>query len=120
MSYNKRYKSLEEAYENRGEFSDLQDDKKFQSYVRARERMEELKAFYIHLITYLAVNPFLIFINYMTYWDYQWFWYSLIGWGIGLAAHAFVVFGFGSGWEERKIQELMKNDELNSDSYDTK
>jgi hypothetical protein len=43
-----------------------------------------------------------------------WFYWPLIGWGIGLGLHAFGVFGFSGGggpwgrqWEERKIQEMM-------------
>jgi hypothetical protein len=35
----------------------------------------------------------------------------MLAWGIGLAAHAVVVYGFssvlGDEWEERKIQEIM-------------
>ncbi len=86
------------------------ENKKFNSYQRAQERVEEIKAFYTHLITYLAINPFLIFINYYTYWDFQWFWFPLFGWGIGLGAHALTVYGFGSKWEERKIRKLMEED----------
>ena len=39
----------------------------------------------------------------------------MIGWGIGLGAHALGVFGFGGGpwgreWEERKTREFMDQD----------
>jgi 2TM domain len=42
-----------------------------------------------------------------------WFYWPLIGWGLGLGAHALGVFGFGGGgpwgrdWEERKTREMM-------------
>jgi hypothetical protein len=42
-----------------------------------------------------------------------WFYWPLIGWGIGLGLHAFGVFGFGGRgpwgreWEERKMREMM-------------
>ncbi|PSQ89999.1 MAG: hypothetical protein BRD45_01155 [Bacteroidetes bacterium QS_8_64_10] len=38
--------------------------------------------------------------------------YPLFGWGIGLASHAFKVYGFGtsSEWEERRVRELMMQD----------
>jgi hypothetical protein len=43
--------------------------------------------------------------------DQIWFFWSLIGWGIGLAAHGLSVYGLGgflgAEWEERKIQEII-------------
>ncbi|MBB1489713.1 2TM domain-containing protein, partial [Oceanospirillum sp. D5] len=58
------------------------------SYLRARNHVEELKNFYYSLISYCLVIPFLIFINYRTYWGFQWFWFPMIGWGIGLTIQA--------------------------------
>ena len=84
-----------------------QDREKLNSYQRAQARVDEIKGFYIHLICYLLVNPFLIYVNYVTYWDFKWFWFALGGWGIGLATHALTVFGFGKNWEQRKIRKLM-------------
>lgn len=80
-------------------------------YLRAKQRVDELKGFYGNLISYCCVIPFLIFINYKTYWGFQWFWFPMIGWGIGLAVHAFTVYGYGSRWEERKIREIMEKEE---------
>ena len=87
-------------------------NKESNKYLRAKQRVEELKGFYGNLISYCVVIPFLIFINYNTYWDFQWFWFPLGGWGLGLLIHAFSVFGYGSSWEERKIRELMDKDEF--------
>jgi len=84
-------------------------------YLRAKKRVDDLKGFYGNLISYCCVIPFLIFINYQTYWGFQWFWFPLFGWGIGLAIHAFTVFGYGSDWEERKIREIM--DKEDRDQY---
>lgn len=81
-------------------------------YERARKRVNEIKGFYIHLMCYLLVIPFLIYINYATYWDFQWFWFPLLGWGAGLTAHGLTVFGMGKKWEERKIAELMEEDDF--------
>ncbi len=87
------------------------------SYVRARNHVEELKKFYGSLISYFFFIPFFIFINYYTSWDFKWFWFPIIGWGIGLAIHAMKVFvndgPFGRNWEKRKIEEFMKDDERN-------
>jgi len=85
------------------------------SYVRARKHVEELKEFYYSLISYCIVIPFLFFINYMTSWHYQWFWWPMFGWGIGLAFQAYKVYVndgvLGSNWEQRKIDEFMNDEE---------
>lgn len=85
------------------------------SYVRARKHVEEVKEFYYSLISYIIVIPFLAFINYWTFWGYQWFWWPMLGWGIGLLIHAYKVFVndgiFGRNWERRKIEQFMREDE---------
>lgn len=84
------------------------------AYYKAKARVKEIKEFYGNLLSYCIVIPFLIFINYRTYWEFQWFWFPLFGWGLGLTIHAFTVFGYGANWEERKIEEIMrKNKEQN-------
>ncbi|KAA5824483.1 histidine kinase [Algibacter amylolyticus] len=84
------------------------------SYMRALNHVDELKGFYYSLISYCLVIPFLIFINYRTYWGFQWFWFPMFGWGIGLAIQAFRVFindgAFGRNWEKRKMEEYMQKD----------
>ncbi len=93
--------------------------------LKAKLRIEEIKKFYKHLVTYLLVNLFLTFV-----WKFS---FKLIGnfiisnqideesfihipiwfiWGIFLALHALKTFGFlnisGRDWEERKMKEFMK------------
>ncbi len=80
-------------------------------YYRAKKRVEELKGFYGNLISYCTVIPILIFINLKFTPDFQWFWFSMAGWGFGLSMHAFKVFGYSSNWEERKIQEILNKKE---------
>lgn len=87
------------------------------AYYKAKQRVKEIKEFYGNLISYCVVIPFLIFINYYTYWEFQWFWFPLFGWGIGLTIHGFSVFGYGSDWEERKIRELMEKDSQQTKSW---
>lgn len=83
-------------------------------YMKAKKKVDNIKAFYGHLLAYCLVIPFLFFINYMTSPGYWWFLYLMLGWGIGIGSHAFGVFGnnliFGKDWEERKIKELMNED----------
>ena len=85
------------------------------SYVRARKHVDDIKEFYYGLLSYCIVIPFLIYINYKTYWGFQWFWFPMIGWGIGMGFHAYQVFVqngvFGRKWEERKIKEFMEKEE---------
>lgn len=76
------------------------------AYMKAKERVEKLKGFYSNLISYCCVIPLLIFINLRTS-DFQWFWFPMLGWGLGLTFHALETFGFGRSWEEKKIQEIM-------------
>lgn len=85
------------------------------SYVRARNHVEELKNFYYSLASYVVVIPFLIFVNYRTYWGFQWFWFPMLGWGLGLSIQAFRVYVsdkfLGSTWEKRKIEQFMQQEE---------
>ncbi|WP_407557863.1 histidine kinase [Winogradskyella sp. 4-2091] len=84
-------------------------------YVKARKRVEELKAFYYSLISYVFVIPFLVFIWYTySYYTIQWFWFPAFGWGLSLVFQAYRVFvddgALGSGWEKRKIEEYMSRE----------
>ncbi|MGC1205584.1 MAG: 2TM domain-containing protein [Flavobacteriaceae bacterium] len=93
----------------------LPDLNRNEKYERALKRVEELKGFYYNLIAYCLVIPFLIFVNYKTYWGFHWFWFPIFGWGLGLSFHYYHVFVnngiFGRKWEERKIQEFIQEEE---------
>lgn len=84
------------------------------AYLRAKKRVAELKGFYINLTSYCIVIPTSALINYNIFWGFQWFWFPMLGWGLGLSFHAFGVFGYGKSWEERKIQELLNKDKTNN------
>ena len=81
-----------------------------QRYQRAHARVQALKGFYTHATAYVVVNIALFIINLVTGGGW-WFYWPLIGWGIGLGVHALNVFGLsgrlGQDWEERKTRELM-------------
>jgi len=87
------------------------------AYYKAQQRVKEMKEFYGNLISYCVVIPFLIFINLYTYPKFQWFWFPLLGWGLGLTIHGFSVFGYGSSWEEKKIKEIMEKDNQNKKTW---
>ena len=83
------------------------------AYNRAKERVEKLKGFYGNLISYCFVIPTLVVINLVTFKNFQWFWFPMLGWGMGLTFHALETFGFGKSWEERKLNEILNNDQKN-------
>ncbi len=79
---------------------------------KARQRVGEIKDFYIHLIVYIAVNAGLFLLNRYSSPGHWWFYYPLIGWGIGLVGHAIGVFGIpgflGEDCEQKKIDQLVR------------
>jgi 2TM domain-containing protein len=88
-------------------------------YVDAYRRMKRIKGFYVHLAIFVLVNIFLIAINGSeraedgeSFWHWKTF-STAFFWGIGLFGHGLSVFCrdlfFGKNWEEKKIRELMKN-----------
>ena len=85
------------------------------TYEQALKQARELRGFYTHLLVYVLVNAFLFGIDYLSDPGEWWFYWPLLGWGIGLAAHGASVYigvrAFGADWEERKARELMKKAE---------
>ena len=83
-------------------------------YRQARKRVEEIKGFYTHLVVYLAVNLCLFAIDVIDGGGW-WFYWPLFGWGIAVVINAAVTFGvegrLGKDWEERKVHELMDEDQ---------
>ena len=80
-------------------------------YFKAKERVEEIKGFYGNLTAYIIVNLMLFVLNLLTTPGHLWFYWPLLGWGIGVLFHGIKVFNympfFGKDWEENKIQELI-------------
>lgn len=85
-------------------------------YLRAKERVAEIKKFYTGLIGYVIVISMLGALNYyVNEWRYMWFLWAAFGWGIGLvfqAAKAYQWSPFmGKNWEERKLKEFMEEED---------
>ena len=55
------------------------------------DRIWQDKGFRYHLIIYAVVNALLIIINLSTTPDKLWFYWPLLGWGIGILAHGLAV-----------------------------
>ena len=83
-------------------------------YYRAKEKLQEIKKFYMSLLSYIIFMIFLASINYYTnQFRYAWFLWAALGWGIGLFFQAAKAFDwinwFSKDWEARKIKEFMDN-----------
>jgi fatty acid desaturase len=75
-----------------------------EDYKRAYREMEKEEArrgFIAHLVIYILVNIMLIAINLIYVPGELWFFYPLIGWGIGVAMH----YLFGVRWLENTLIE---------------
>ena len=96
-------------------------NQEYYSYQKAKKRVKEIKGFYANLVSYVLVISFLTFINLKYTPEHLWFFWPMLGWGVGLLFHAFGVFKivpfFGSDWEERKIKELMEEEKKQNNTY---
>lgn len=99
--------------------------------LRARQRVAQLKGFYIHLTVYVFVNLFIVVISMVAqvnngaefteaFFNFGTF-STPIFWGIGLAFHATKTFGynplFSKDWEERQIQKYMDEDRKDAEKF---
>ena len=103
-----------EPYENKE--SETIDYRKEEAYLRAKKRVESIIGFYWHLASYIVVNVFLILLigfnaGFSGFGPYA----TAFFWGIGLFFHFIGVFGFnfflGKNWEQRKLEEFMREEE---------
>jgi hypothetical protein len=79
-----------------------------QKIARAERKVQAMTGFYIHLATFVIVMFMLLALNFTDpVWWVQW---PLIGWGLGVVAHYWLVFGNGAErlakWQLKKIYEL--------------
>jgi len=88
-------------------------------YERAKERVENLKGFYIHFTIYLIMVPVFIFLNFRST-SIPWAIFPIVGWGFGVAGHAMETFNYnpflGKNWEERKIRDIMEKDDFDKNN----
>ena len=94
----------------------MENESRENKYLRAKERVADIKKFYTSLMFYVV---FMISLGYLNYysnqWRYMWFLWAAFGWGIGLVFQAAKAFRWtpfmNKDWEERKIKEFMEEDE---------
>jgi hypothetical protein len=90
-------------------------------YMKAVKRVEEIKGFYGNLTAYIVVNVALMIINLATSPEYLWFFWPMLGWGIGVVFHGMKVFNYmpflGREWEEKKMREFIEQEKRKKDQW---
>lgn len=90
-------------------------------YQKAKKRVEAIKGFYGNLTAYIVVNIGLLVINLVTSPEHLWFFWPMLGWGVGVAFHGIRVYNYmpflGKDWEERKMKEFMDKENERKDSW---
>ena len=70
----------------------------------AKKRVQARMGFVVHLAMYLVMNAGLVVIWRLSGHGYPWFMWPMLGWGIGIVAHAITLaIGPGSTAERRAI-----------------
>jgi 2TM domain len=64
--------------------------------------------FKIHFAAYVAVNLLLIAINLLTTPNLLWFYWPLLGWGIGIIAHGAAIY-YTSGGRRSPLSRLSRS-----------
>jgi len=109
-------KSLAAVFEV--QISDLKQEKTMtaQDYSAEEERtaieyVRDLKGFYTHLISYVAIMGGLVLIDLFTSPGTFWAVWPMLGWGIGVLVHGVNVFEmtsfFGPDWEKKQIEKRL-------------
>ncbi len=87
-------------------------DQNDQDYKEAKKKVEEEKKFYGHLGVYVVMNMFFVVLNLVTSPDHLWFYWPMLGWGLGLFLQGVRVFtniGLSKKWEEKRIERHLRN-----------
>ena len=91
-------------------------------YRKAAKKVEDLKGFYGNLVAYVIVNIGFLILNLITSPNHLWFYWPMLGWGIGVVIHGMRVFGYnpflGADWEARKTREFMEQEKRNNNNWE--
>ena len=90
-------------------------------YYQAQKKVEDIKGFYGNLIAYIIFNGFFLVLNLLTSPNELWFYWPLLGWGIGVLFHGMRVFNYSpflsKDWEARKMKEFMEKEKRNANHW---
>lgn len=104
---------------------------KTDALTNAKNKVKDLKGFYIHLTVYILANIFIVAMNVMIrIWEGESLYEALVNfgtfiapffWGIGLLFHAVKVFDYnpflGKDWEARQINKYIEEDKREFEKY---
>ena len=102
---------------------EIWEKEKRKKLAKAKKRVHKKKEFYQHLTSYLIMSVFFFVLNVTTAFGHWWFYWPIMGWGIGILFHYFDAFGYpGVGpiskeWEEKAIQEEMEKMEQEEEFF---
>lgn len=84
----------------------------------AKKRVEELQGFYWNLASYIIINSFLHFLD-LKDGHYNWAYWPLLGWGVGIAFHAIEIFGMfnSSSWKDKQVQKELERRKNERDRF---
>ena len=75
----------------------------------AIRRIRAKRAFWVHLSVYILVNAFLMVVWAVSSADYFWPVWPILGWGIGVGAHAVSVFLAPMDISEERIDRELQS-----------
>ena len=92
-----------------------------EEYKSAKKRVEDLQGFYWNLASYIIVNLFFTFLD-MRDGEYDWAFWPLLGWGIGIAFHAIETFGFfnSAGWKDQMVKKELERRQREKEEFHSK
>jgi len=96
-------------------------------YLKAKDRIKQLKTFYIHLGVYIIFNSSFLALIYSGYDIKINFWqpgsfFMPSGWGLGLAIHALIVFipnlSIFKHWEKKKLNQFINEEQQTNNQWE--
>ncbi|OCB78722.1 2TM domain-containing protein [Flavobacterium crassostreae] len=82
-----------------------------QHWQQVQKQAQQIQIWYTKCRGYLLINTGLVVLNLWTSPDSLWFYWPMLGWGIGLFFQAKKAFNWpfflGKNWEHKKIQRIL-------------
>ena len=97
-----------------GEIGELTRAYEHEKFAQAKERMEDITAFYVYLAAFVTFMLVMLNADILggdgLIGPLDWVFWPFLGWGIGILGHAWAVYGRTprviADWQERKTEEL--------------
>ena len=96
-------------------------DHQQQRYFQAKKKVAEMKGFYGNLAAFIFVNIGFLVVNLRISPEELWFYWPMLGWGLGIIIHWMRVFNkmplFGKEWESKKIKKFIDQEMTQKNKY---